>query len=141
MATGQLVVDATLENTTKTEQQIQHNLNEYYHDRYKIDLRLLELENEMDLETYLDTETAALTIAGIVLSLTADKRWVVLPLAATLIMLSRIIKRGKYNPVIRRMGLRTRAEIDKEKYALKALRGDFQYLLDVPNAVWTAVNK
>jgi hypothetical protein len=28
-------------------------------------------------------------------------------------------------PVFRRMGVRTRREINKEKYALKALRGDF----------------
>lgn len=28
-------------------------------------------------------------------------------------------------PVLRRLGVRTREEIDREKYALKALRGDF----------------
>jgi len=31
-------------------------------------------------------------------------------------------------PVFRRMGVRTRKEIDREKYALKALRGDFDGL-------------
>jgi hypothetical protein len=39
------------------------------------------------------------------------------------------------------MGFRNRAEIDKEKYALKALRGDFNNQMPVPNAVWNAVNK
>jgi hypothetical protein len=28
-------------------------------------------------------------------------------------------------PVFRRLGVRTREEIDRERYALKALRGDF----------------
>ncbi len=31
-------------------------------------------------------------------------------------------------PILRRGGLRTRTEINQEKYALKALRGDFQAL-------------
>ena len=29
-------------------------------------------------------------------------------------------------PVLRRLGVRTREEIDREKYALKVLRGDFE---------------
>jgi hypothetical protein len=33
-------------------------------------------------------------------------------------------------PVFRRMGFRTQTEIDQEKYALKALRGDFSQLSD-----------
>jgi hypothetical protein len=31
-------------------------------------------------------------------------------------------------PVFRKMGVRTRREINKEKYALKALRGDFEHI-------------
>jgi hypothetical protein len=31
-------------------------------------------------------------------------------------------------PILRRKGVRTRREIDEEKYALKALRGDFSKL-------------
>jgi hypothetical protein len=31
-------------------------------------------------------------------------------------------------PVFRRLGVRTTAEIDRERYALKALRGDFKRL-------------
>ena len=31
-------------------------------------------------------------------------------------------------PVMRRLGVRTRSEIDREKFALKALRGDFKNL-------------
>jgi hypothetical protein len=111
-------------------------------DQDKIDLRLVELNEEIDLETYMQAEGTSLTIAGIILALTVNKKWLVLPLATSILSLANIA-RGRNNPltVFRRLGLRTRAEIEKERYALKAIRGDFKYLLDVPNAVWNAVNK
>lgn len=37
---------------------------------------------------------------------------------------------------LRRMGFRTRQEIDREKYALKALRGDFQELSEHEATSW-----
>jgi hypothetical protein len=134
--------DITLEHSTPVEVEIQDHLNDYYHDQEKIDERLLELDEEMDLETYMQTESTALTIAGTILALTVNKKWLVLPLASSLLSLVNI-SRGRDNPLVifRKLGLRTRGEIEKERYALKAIRGDFKYLLDVPNAVWSAVNK
>jgi hypothetical protein len=134
--------DITLEHSTPVEVAIQDQLNGYYHDQDKIDLRLVELDEEIDLETYMQAEGTSLTIAGIILALTVNKKWLVLPLATSILSLANIA-RGRNNPltVFRRLGLRTRAEIEKERYALKAIRGDFKYLLDVPNAVWNAVNK
>lgn len=142
METNDFVVETTLEKTSNAEKDIQENINHYYHDQQEIEARLAALELEMDLETYLETETTALTIAGTILGLTVSRKWFIIPLASSLLILSRIVNRGKKPlPFFERLGLRTRAEIDKEKYALKAIRGDFKYLLDVPNAVWTAVNK
>jgi hypothetical protein len=134
--------DITLEHSTPVEKQIQDQVNHYYHDQEEIDLRLMELDNEMDLETYLQTQNAALTIAGVILGLTSDKKWLVVPLISSLVVITNIVK-GSNKPFgyFRKMGFRTRAEIEKERYALKAIRGDFKYLLDVPNAVWNAVNK
>ena len=134
--------DITLEHSTPVEVAIQDNLNGYYHDQESIDFRLFELENEVDIEIYMQAESTSLTIAGIILSLTVNKKWLVLPLAASIVSLVNIA-RGRNNPltIFRKLGFRTRAEIEKEKYALKAIRGDFKYLLDVPNAVWNAVNK
>jgi hypothetical protein len=134
--------DITLEHSTPVEVSIQDHLNVYYHDQDKIDERLLELDTEMDLENYMQTEGTALTIAGVILALTVNKKWLVLPLATSLLSLANIA-RGRNRPltIFRKLGLRTRAEIEKERYALKAVRGDFKYLLDVPNAVWNAVNK
>lgn len=134
--------DITLEHSTPVEMAIQDHLNGYYHDQDKIDLRLVQLDEEIDLETYMQAEGTSLTIAGIVLGLTVNKKWLLLPLATSIFTLANIA-RGRNNPLpfFRRLGLRTRAEIEKERYALKALRGDFKYLIDVPNAVWNAVNK
>ncbi len=134
--------DITLEHSTPVELAIQDELNEYYHDQGKIEDRLNELDEEMDLECYMQTETTALTIAGVILALTVSKKWLALPLAASILSVANIA-RGKNKPltVFRKLGFRTRAEIEKERYALKAIRGDFKYLLDVPNAVWNAVNK
>ena len=35
-------------------------------------------------------------------------------------------------PLLRRFGIRTRSEIDREKYALKILRGDFETIASDP---------
>ncbi len=134
--------DITLEHSTAAEVAIQDKVNEYYHDQDKINQRLLELDNELDLETYIQTESSALTIAGAILGLTVNKKWLILPLATSILVIAGIA-RGRSIPLtlFKKIGYRTRTEIEKEKYALKAIRGDFKYLLDVPNAVWNAVNK
>ena len=141
MENNDIVLETTLEETNEIEKDIQENINHYYHDQDKIETRLAVLDQEMDLETYLQNESTALTIAGIVLGLTVSKKWLLLPLVTSIIALNNINRKNAPLSFFRNMGLRSRLEIDKEKYALKALRGDFKYLLDVPNAVWTAVNK
>lgn len=134
--------DITLEHSTPGEVEIQDHLNKYYHDQDQINDRLLKLDNELDIESYMQTECAALSIAGVVLSFTSSKKWLVLPLASSVLVLANIA-RGRKKPFTfySKPGWRTRAEIEKERYALKAIRGDFKYLLDVPNAVWNAVNR
>lgn len=133
--------DITLEHSSLVEVAIQDNLNEYYHDQNKIDQRLLELDNEQDMESYMQTESTALTIAGVILALTVNKKWLVLPLISSIVTIANRVKGSTPLVFFRKLGLRTRGEIEKERYALKAIRGDFKYLLDVPNAVWNAVNK
>lgn len=134
--------DITLEHSTPEEVAIQDHLNGFYHDQDKIEYRLFELDNEMDLETYLHAQSTSLTLAGLILSLSVNKKWLLLPLATSLLSLANLTQRRKNSiSFLRKLGFRTRDEIEKEKYALKAIRGDFKYLLDVPNVVWSAVNK
>ena len=54
------------------------------------------------------------------------RRWLAAPAVVTAFLFQHAIQ-GWCPPIVlfRRIGIRTRREIDAEKYALKALRGDF----------------
>lgn len=97
--------------------------------RQAIDPRLAELEREWDIERVLETNFATVVLAGTALALTTERRWALLPAVAAGFMLQHVLQ-GWCPPliVLRRMGVRTAGEIDREKYALKALRGDFDAL-------------
>jgi len=91
-----------------------------------IDRRLEDLDREWDIERTLEANAAALALGGVLLGALVDRRWLVLPAAVTALLLQHAIQ-GWCPPVpfFRRRGVRTAAEIDRERYALKALRGDF----------------
>ena len=95
--------------------------------RYLITGRLEQLEREWDIERYLETNASALALTGVVLSATVSKKWLLLT-ATVLGFLFQHAVQGWCPPVplLRKMGVRTRREIDREKYALKFLRGDFE---------------
>jgi hypothetical protein len=59
--------------------------------------------------------------------MTRSRKWLILP-SIVLPFLFQHAMQGWCPPVplFRRLGVRTREEIDREKYALKALRGDFE---------------
>ena len=139
--------DRVRENTApaineKIDDSIHKELNHYYNDPFAIEQRLKQLEKEWDIERMIELNAAAIGLTGVLLSLAGNRKWLLLPLAVTGFLAQHAVQ-GWCPPVtlFRRLGIRTRKEIDKEKYALKALRGDFKYLIDVPNVAWNAVNK
>lgn len=89
-------------------------------------MRIAELDREWDIERVLETNAAALALAGLALGVTRDRRWLLLPGIVLPFLLQHAVQ-GWCPPIeiFRRMGVRTRREIDREKVALKALRGDF----------------
>lgn len=93
--------------------------------------RIKELESEWDIERTLETNASILGLAGLTLGIIHHKRWLYLP-ATVLTFLFQHAVQGWCPPVslFRKMGIRTRKEIEREKYALKALRGDFDLLPD-----------
>lgn len=137
-----LDADITLEHATPVEKNIQQNLNEYYQNQDAIERRLVELDDEWDMERALFMVASTLTIPALALSTRQSKKWLILPAFISGAMLSHAIT-GWCPPaaLLKLLGFRNRAEIDKEKFALKALRGDFKEMIEVPNAVWSAVNK
>jgi hypothetical protein len=92
----------------------------------RIDDRLRALEQEWDVERTLEANAAAVALTGVVLSATVDRRWLALPGLVTAFLLQHAIQGWcPPLPILRRLGFRTMREIDTERYALKALRGDF----------------
>lgn len=107
-----------------------------------ISKRIAELDQEWDIERFMAVKASSLAMIGLVLGIVRARRWLLLPLLA-LPMLFQHSSTGTCltTPWARRMGFRTRHEIEAEKYALKVLRGDFGDL-DVPreSAVEHAIN-
>jgi hypothetical protein len=91
-----------------------------------ISRRIEELEAEWDIERSLELNASTLALTGLVLGATVNKKWLIVP-GIVLPFLFQHAVQGWCPPlpVLRKMGIRTREEIDREKYALKALRGDF----------------
>ncbi len=93
---------------------------------YEISKRIEELDNEWDIGRHVETRAAVISMIGLVLGFNRGKKWFILPLIATTFLLQYAIL-GWAPPIfiLRKFGIRTKQEIDVEKYALKALRGDF----------------
>lgn len=135
--------DITLEHSTSVEKNIQENVIDYYRaDNEAINIRLQKLDEEWDIERVLQLNAASISLTGVVLSILSHKKFIAIPLIVNAFLLNHAL--GGWCPpetLFRRLGYRSRSEIDKEKFALKTLRGDFQNMLEVPNAIWNAVNK
>ena len=92
-----------------------------------IGARLKELDAEWDIERTLEANASLFAFAGVALGATVDKRFYVLPAVVTAFLFQHAIQGWcPPLPVLRRLGFRTAREIDVERYALKALRGDFK---------------
>ena len=89
--------------------------------------RLAELDEEWDIERYLETMAPTFTLAGMVLGLTVSRKFFVLPFMVQTFFLQHALQGWcPPLPVLRRFGVRTQGEIEEERAALKALRGDFR---------------
>jgi hypothetical protein len=88
--------------------------------------RLHELDREWDIERTLEANAATVALVGVVLAAFVDRRFLVLPAVVAGFLLQHALQGWcPPVPVLRRLGVRTEGEIDRERYALKALRGDF----------------
>jgi hypothetical protein len=97
--------------------------------------RLRELDAEWDIERALEANAATLALSGASLAFFQDRRWGLVPMVVGGFLLQHALQGWcPPLPVLRRLGFRTRAEIDRERYALKAVRGDFDGLLPETHA-------
>lgn len=92
--------------------------------------RLDELDREWDIERALECNASVLAFSGVVLAATTDRRWLILPGLVTGFLFQHAMQGWcPPLPILRRLGFRTMAEINEERYALKALRGDFERII------------
>jgi hypothetical protein len=91
----------------------------------EIDNRLRELDQEWNVERVLETNAGVLSLLGLTLGALRG-RWFILPGVAAAFLLQHAVE-GWCPPlsILRRLGIRTAREINHERFALKALRGDF----------------
>ncbi|WP_018477616.1 DUF2892 domain-containing protein [Pontibacter roseus] len=89
--------------------------------------RLRELDKEWSIERTLEVNAASLALTGTLLGAFVNRRWFLLPgIVSTFLLQHGLQGWCPPLPVMRAMGIRSRREIDEERYALKAMRGDFK---------------
>ncbi len=92
----------------------------------EIEARLAELDREWDIERVLETNAAAFSLAGLLLGIAVSRKWLALPVTVAGFLLQHALQGWcPPVPVLRAVGVRTESEINSERTALKALRGDF----------------
>lgn len=97
----------------------------------EISQRIKELDKEWDIERVLDLNMSALALCGITLSVLFNKYSIILPVILLLFFIWHAFQGWcPPIPILRYFKIRTRPEIDREKYALKAMRGDFKELFN-----------
>jgi hypothetical protein len=104
--------------------------------RAVVDDRLHALEREWDVDRTIEAEASTMGLLGLALGVFVDRRLLALPtlVAASLLMYAGT-RRYPLLPLFRRLGVRSAREIARERYALKALRGDFAELdAEVPTS-------
>lgn len=88
--------------------------------------RLSELDREWDIERAIEANAAVIAMSGLALAASHDRRWMILSaLVAGFLFQHAVQGWCPPVPVLRAMGFRTADEINEERTALKAVRGDF----------------
>jgi len=94
--------------------------------RAELSDRIEELDREWDIERVLELNAASLALAGVVAAASGRRGGLMLSgVVLGFLWMHAVQGWCPPVPILRRLGIRTRREIDREKFALKVLRGDF----------------
>lgn len=89
--------------------------------------RIQELEREWDTDRLLEAEASVMALTGVMLGATVNRKFFALPgFVAGMVFLHATTGIYPLLPVFRRLGFRSQKEIQRERFALKAVRGDFE---------------
>ncbi len=127
-ATAERVTNNTCEHINEEiAEQTRQNIAGVARNRQAIDHRLEELDYEWDVERCLETMASTLSLVGLTLGITRSRKFLVIPAVVQGFFLQHALQGWcPPLPVLRKLGVRTADEINQERYALKALRGDFE---------------
>lgn len=101
--------------------------------------RIERLDSEWDFDRVLESEASLMGLVGLTVAALFDRRLLVIPgFVAAMVLVHSTTGWYPLLPVFRRLGVRTRDEIDRERYAMKAIRGDFH---DIPAAGGDAADR
>lgn len=102
----------------------------------EIDRRLQDLDQEWDIERTIEANASTVALTGLGLGAFVDRRFFALPaVVASFLLMHALQGWCPPVPILRRLGFRTQTEIEEERYALKALRGDFVDVTTVEEAL------
>lgn len=123
----------------RIDNQIERNVLYFSTHRADIGNRLTELDREWDIERVIQANAAALALFGTLSGARGSRRPMLLPLLVTGFLLQHAIQGWcPPVPILRRLGFRTADEINRERYALKAICGDFDEVADMRSPTSTA---
>lgn len=125
-AQNQKIDELTLQNIEQYSNQPDTVISQHLHD----------LDKKWDIERTLEVNMATIALTGIALSAIVSKKWLYLPAVVLGFFVQHAVQ--GWCPsllVFRGLKVRHRSEIDQEKYALKALRGDFTSVTNADEAL------
>lgn len=102
----------------------------------EIGRRLAELDREWDIERIVEVIAPGVTLAWLLMGTKVNRKL----LAIAALVQGFVLLHGLQGwfpplPILRRLGIRTSTEIDQERNALKALRGDFREVSSAAQAL------
>jgi len=105
-------------------------------DETAIGKRIGDLQQEWDVARVLEAKAAGVALLGLVLGVMADRRFLMLSVIASGVLLQHALQGWSPPlPLLRRLGIRNSAEIQQEILALRILRGDFEGPLTYPESL------
>ncbi len=128
---------------TEIHRQTAENVARYgSHGDDTIEQRLHQLDEEWDIERTLEANAATVALVGLGLGIFVNRRFLAVPALVAGFLLQHSLQGWcPPLPILRRRGIRTQSEIEQERYALKAVRGDFEQVASAPSLATAAARR
>jgi hypothetical protein len=111
----------------KNQRHIEENVNYYASAGPEaIQRRIEELDREWDIERVLEAHAGGVALLAVLMGIMGNRKLLLFPAVIGGFLMQHAIQGWcPPLPIFRRLGIRSMEEINRERYALKALRGDF----------------